>query len=309
MSNAVYPGLSRRDFLRASAVAAGALALPRWAGAAVNPAEPIIDMHGHVNYAGRTDDVFYEHQRRIGVTLTILLPSGVRSANHPGGSGENEAVRQVAAAHPGQFRFFSNEVTDHPEAPKVIEKHLKLGAIGIGEQKFRIDCDSPQSMRIAELAKEYNVPVILHFEHNLYNRHIERFHRVLERFPTVNFIGHAVAWWANIDKNAKQEDSYPTGPVTPGGITDRYLTEYPNCYADVSARSGYGAIIRDEAFYKDFLTRHQNKLLYGSDCSEGTGVVPTCFAAGTIAAIRRLAPSKAVERKILYENAKKLLKI
>jgi predicted TIM-barrel fold metal-dependent hydrolase len=164
-------------------------------------------------------------------------------------------------------------------------------------------------MKIAELAKEYNVPVILHFEHNLYNRHIERFHVMLEKFPTVNFIGHAVAWWANIDKNARQEDSYPLGPVTPGGLTDRYMTDYPNCYADVSARSGYGAIIRDEAFYKDFLVRHQNKLVYGSDCNEGTGVMPTCFAAGTIDAIRRLSPNKEVERKILYENAKKLLKI
>jgi predicted TIM-barrel fold metal-dependent hydrolase len=262
-----------------------------------------------VNYSGRTDDVFFEHQRRLGVTHTVLLPSGVRSASHPGGSGENEAVRQVALAHPGMFHFFSNEVTDKADAPKIIEKHLKLGAIGIGEQKFHIDCDSPQSMAIAELAKEYNVPVILHFEHNLYNRHIERFYKVLEKFPTVNFIGHAVAWWGNIDKNHRQEDSYPQGPVTPGGLTDRYLTDYPNCYADVSARSGYGAIIRDEAFYKDFLTRHQNKLVYGSDCSEGTGVMPTCFAAGTIDAIRRLAPSKEVERKVLYENAKKLLKI
>jgi uncharacterized protein len=300
---------SRRDFLRSSAVALGALSLPRGVSAATAEAEPIIDVHGHMNYANRTDDVFFEHQRRLGVTISVLLPSGVRGPGHPGGSGENEAVRQVALTHPGKFHFFSNEVTNHPDAPKIIEKHLKLGAIGIGEQKFRVDCDSPEFMRIAELAREYNVPVIQHFEHDLYNKHIERFHRVLEKFPTVNFVGHAVAWWGNIDKNHKQEDSYPTGPVTPGGITDRYLTDYPNCYADVSARSGYGAIIRDEAFYRDFLNRHQNKLLFGSDCSEGTGVVPTCFAAGTIAAIRRLSPSKEVERKILYGNAKKLYKI
>lgn len=302
--------VSRRDFLRTSVFAAGSLALARHLSAAgANAAEPIIDVHGHLSYSGRTDPVFLAHQKALGVTLTILLPSGVRNAGHPGGSGENEPARQFSLARPGEFLFFANEVTDHPEATKVIEKHLKLGAIGIGEQKFRIDCDSPGSIRIAELAREYNVPVILHFEHELYNKHIERFGKVLEKFPTVNFIGHAVAWWGNIDKNHDQKNSYPTGPITPGGITDRYLTDYPNCYADVSARSGYGAIARDEAFYRDFLIRHQNKLVYGSDCAETTGVAPSCFAANTIAAIRRLAPSKEVERKILYGNAKKLLKI
>ena len=272
-------------------------------------AEPIIDVHGHLNYSGRTDEAFLAHQNALGVTLTVVLPSGDRGATHPGGSGENEPARLFSLAHPGQYLYFANELADHPDAPKVVEAGLKKGAIGIGEQKFRVDCDSPHIMRLAEVARDYNVPMILHFEHELYNKHIERFHLVLEKFPTVKFIGHAVAWWGNIDKNHDQKSSYPTGPVTPGGLTDRYLTDYPNCYADVSARSGYGAIIRDEEFYKDFLKRHQDKIVYGSDCSETTGRAPSCFAANTIAAIRRLAPSKAVERKIFYENAKKLLRL
>jgi len=304
----LYP-VSRRDFIRTSAVAVGALSLPRSLRAASSSAEPIIDVHQHLGYSGRSDAVLFAHQRMLGVTTSILLPSGVRGGNHPGGSGENEPVRQVALARPGEYLFFSNEVTDHPDATKVIEKHLKLGAIGIGEQKFHVDCDSPQIMRIADLARDYQVPIIMHFEHDRFNRHIERFYRVLEKYPTVNFVGHAVAWWGNLDKNHDQKQSYPVGPVTPGGITDRYLTDYPNCYADISARSGYGAIIRDEVFYRDFLSRQQNKLLYGSDCSEGTGLAPACFAANTIAAIRRLSPSKAIERKILYENTKRLYKI
>ncbi len=31
---------------------------------------------------------------------------------------------------------------------------------------------------------------------------------------------------------------YPKGPVTPGGLTDRYLSDYPNLYGDLSAGSG-----------------------------------------------------------------------
>jgi predicted TIM-barrel fold metal-dependent hydrolase len=125
----------------------------------------------------------------------------------------------------------------------------------------------------------------------------------------VNFIGHAQAWWGNIHKNHDQTDNYPRGLVTPGGITDRYLSDYPNCYADLSAGSGYNAITRDEDRYREFIVRHQNKLVYGSDCSEATGRRPECVGANILAAIRRLTPNKAIERKILYENAKRLLKL
>jgi predicted TIM-barrel fold metal-dependent hydrolase len=97
--------------------------------------------------------------------------------------------------------------------------------------------------------------------------------------------------------------------VTPGGITDRYLSDYPNMYCDMSAGSGLGALLRDEDHTRAFLERHQDKFLYGSDCTDTIGRGPGCQGAQTIAAIRRLAPSKAIERKILFENAKKLFKL
>jgi len=50
-------------------------------------------------------------------------------------------------------------------------------------------------------------------------------------------------------------------------------------------------------------------LLFGSDCEDAVGSGPKCQGAQILAAIRRFAPNKAIERKILYENAKKLLKM
>ncbi len=279
------------------------------ARAATPERELIIDVHQHVQYSGRSDAVLLAHQRALGVTTSILMPSGDRGGEHKGGSGEHEAVVALCKAYPGEFVFFANEITDHPDAPKIIERQLRAGAIGIGEQKFRVDCDAPELWRIAEVAREFDVPILMHFQDNLYNRNIERFHRTLEKFPTVKFIGHATAWWAAMDKNYKPGTNYPTGPVVAGGITDRYLSDYPNCYADLSAGSGNGAIVRDEEHYRGFIQRHQDKLMFGSDCSEGTGRAPACFAARTLAAIKRLSPNKAVERKILYENAKRVLKM
>jgi predicted TIM-barrel fold metal-dependent hydrolase len=101
---------------------------------------------------------------------------------------------------------------------------------------------------------------------------------------------------------------YPKGPVTAGGLTDRLLTDYPNMYGDLSAGSGLSALMRDEAHAREFLAKHQNQLLYGSDCEDRVGAGPACSGAQCLAEVRRLA-SAEVARKILYGNAARLLKI
>ena len=311
--------LSRRQFLGASAAL---LFASRVKAADVKAAasEPIIDIHQHTHYHGRSDEDLIAHQKTMGVTLTVLLPAGstvIRPSTLDGKANGlqaecygNESVVNLAKAHPKEFLFFANEVPDLPEAKAELEMYLKLGARGIGEQKFGVDCDSVYIERVAEVAQDYGVPVLLHFQHETYNLRIERFHKTLERFPRVNFIGHAQTWWANVDKNhSDQTVLYPKGKITAGGITDRLLSDYPNMFGDCSAGSGLNALTRDAEFTLAFLERHQNKLVFGSDCEDTAGSGEKCQGAQIIAAIRRFAPSKAVERKILYENAKKLLKI
>lgn len=282
--------------------------------------EPIIDIHQHTNYSGRTDDQMLTHQRAMGITTTILLPSGrplsfgatyygVANGLQAKATG-NEACYNFAKAHPWEFIFGANEVPDLPGAIGEIEKYLKLGAPIIGEQKFGVECDSPEMQKIFELAQSYDVPVLMHWQYGMYNRGFERFHKVLKKYPKVNFIGHAQTWWANIDKDHNDQNVlYPTTKVTPGGLTDRLLSEYPNMYGDISAGSGLNAFLRDEDHARKFLDRHQDKLLYGSDCSDSVGHGSACQGAQTIQMIRRLSPSKNIERKVLYNNAKKLLRL
>ena len=102
---------------------------------------------------------------------------------------------------------------------------------------------------------------------------------------------------------------YPKGKVTPGGLTDRYLSDYPNMYGDLSAGSGLNSFTRDEDHARVFIQRHQNKLLFGSDCNDSDGHGSKCSGAQMIAAIRRLSPSKDVERKLLYRNARRVFRI
>jgi len=299
--------LSRREFLAGSAgflLAAKLGAEPKQQLSA----EPVIDVHQHTNYTGRTNAALIAHQNAMGVTMTILLPSG-RYYGLDAQCGGNDTVIALAKRHPESFRYFANEVADHPDAIKVIRWHLRRGAIGIGEQKFRVACDSVYLERLAGLAEEFHVPILMHFQHDRYNTGIENFHHTLEKFPKVNFIGHAQTWWANVDKAHSQPVLYPKTKVTPGGITDRLLSDYPNTYCDTSAGSGLNFQTRDEEHARAFLERHQDKLLFGTDCDDRVGSGPKCDGAQILAGIRRLASSKVVERKILYGNAKKLLRI
>ena len=223
----------------------------------------------------------------------------------------NEECYRFAQAHPNEFRFAANEVPDVEGATVEIEKYLKLGAVMIAEQKFGVECDSPEMQRIYQLAGHFRVPVLMHWQFGMYNHGFERFHKMLGKYPKVNFIGHAQTWWANVDKNHQdQAVLYPkTRPVTPGGITDRYLVDYPNMFGDLSAGSGLNALTRDEDFTRDFLKRHQDKLLFGSDCNDHVGSGEKCQGAQIIAAIRRLSANKNIERKLLYGNAKRVLRL
>lgn len=314
--------MNRRDFLTRSALTLIGARLSSGGSlrAATQQAEPIIDIHQHLGYSGRTDEAFLVHQRAIGATTTILLPAGrpaTRPSTHDGVANGlqakalgNDACERFVKAHRPAFLFGANDVPDFRNATREIERYLKRGAVVIAEQKFGVDCDSAEMQKIYTLARAYDVPVLMHWQFKMYNYGFERFHKMLEKFPRVKFLGHAQTWWANIDRNhTDQSVLYPKGPVTPGGLTDRYLGDYPNMFGDLSAGSGLNALTRDEQFTRDFLARHRDKLLFGSDCSDRDGGGPACLGANIIAAIRRLSGDRQIERKLLYENARTLFRL
>jgi predicted TIM-barrel fold metal-dependent hydrolase len=309
---------TRRDFLTTSALAAiGARAGE--AGASGAAAEPIIDIHQHLGYSGRADEALLRHQTTMGITTTVLLPAGrpVNTAStHEGVSNGlqaealgNEPCRAFARAHKDAYRFGANEVPDIAGAAKEIERYLAMGGVIIAEQKFGVECDSPEMQAIYALAQDHRVPVLMHWQYKMYNYGFDRFHKMLEKYPRVNFLGHAQTWWANVDKNYVDDakNLYPKGPIAAGGLTDRYLRDYPNMYGDLSAGSGLNALTRDEGFTREFIVRHQNKLVFGSDCSDSEGAGEKCIGSQTIATVRRLA-SPEIQRKLFSGNAKKVFR-
>src|SRR2546426_12532716 len=84
------------------------------------PAEPIIDIHQHTTYSGRPNDALFHHQKRMGVTQTILLPSGSpvdtpstlkgKANGLYAGAGPIDTVIPIVQSHPSEYFFFANEV-------------------------------------------------------------------------------------------------------------------------------------------------------------------------------------------------------
>jgi hypothetical protein len=67
------------------------------------------------------------------------------------------------------------------------------------------------------------------------------------------------------------------------------------------------ALLRDQAHAGEFLSRHRNQLLFGSDCDDAEGHGARCSGAHCLAALRKLMPDPAAFRQVAYGNAFRIL--
>jgi predicted TIM-barrel fold metal-dependent hydrolase len=296
--------IDRRTFLQAAMAIAAvqhasgqAAPVDEWGG-------PVLDIHLHLR---QTMDGNVNHLNGAGIAKAVLL-AGVNA---------EDRAKEVAAAHPGRFlRFASIDVTQ-PDATERLRAAAKNGAVGFGEIKSQVQAAGPEMQRLYALAADLDVPIIIHFQEvsqpgsqGTFNTGLKQFDAMLKAFGRTRFIGHADAFWANVSADYAEDTSYPKGPIKPGGVTDRFLGDYPNLYADMSANSGNNFLNRDPDFAAGFLERHQDKLMFGSDCPcpDGRGgTTGRCVARATLTALKKLA-SPAVFRKVTWANAGKLLK-
>ena len=276
---------------------------PQWGGS-------VLDIHLHPK---RDDDGEIKHMNGCGVTNAVIL----------GGAAQRDRIKSRIGKAPDRMKFFASMDVTQPDAIQMLHDAAKDGAIGFGELKSRIAADGPEMTKVYELAAELRIPVLLHFQDGpqgqTFNEGIQRFGAILKKHPNTTFIGHANSFWANISTEAPPDIAYPKGPVKRGGVTDKLLSDFPNLYGDLSANSGRNALARDPEFASDFLKRHQDKLMFGSDCpcTDGAGagqvskeplIAGKCVARETLTALKQLT-SPELFRKITWTNGTRLLKI
>lgn len=308
--------LQRRTFLKTIVPAAAAVKylaaqsdLP-WGG-------PVLDTHLHL----RADaDACFTHIKGCGVTNAVLLTRA---------SDEDRAKAEMEK-RPGCFVRSVGTDPAGADSERILRQALKNGAVSIGELKFHLALDSPEMRRVYEIAADLHVPVMMHiqiFPHFAgelpYNTGYTEFDKMLRAYPRTNFIGHGDLFWAHISADVPADRGYPSGPIRKGGLSDRWLSDFPNFYADMSANSGNNALSRDKDFSQGFITRHKDKLIFGSDCSctdgHGAGVsqgnnpeasrlAGKCVARETLGLLKGLT-SPEIFRAITYQNGVKLFKI
>ncbi|MEO8099875.1 MAG: amidohydrolase family protein [Acidobacteriota bacterium] len=304
--------LDRRNFLMAGAAGVSALALRgqtagEWGG-------PVIDIHHHWRRQVKSN---YDHLDGAGITRALILTDAPQDA-------------EAAAMPKDRFARFTSVNVQRADTldqnMDTLRKAVMAGSLGFGEMKSRVAADGPEMRRVYALAGELGVPVLIHFQEisqqlsvGTYNTGLDRLPALLKEFPKTLFIGHADNFWANISTEVPTDTAYPTGTVRRGGLSDRMLTDYSNLWADLAATSGRNALARDPEFAADFLKRHQDKVMFGSDCpcadGRGTGqtnplplIAGKCVARETLGALKGLCTPE-VFRKVTWGNATRLLKL
>jgi predicted TIM-barrel fold metal-dependent hydrolase len=307
--------MQRRTFLKSTVLAAAAPRLwpqtaPEWGG-------PVIDTHLHLR---RDADDCFTHMQGCGVTHAVLLTQ----------ANDEARAKQEMEKRPGRFARSVAYDPAQPDAVRVLHEALGAGAVSMGELKYHLALDSPEMRRVYDISAELQVPVMMHIQNFPhfpgelpYNTGYPQFDKILKAYPKTIFVGHADLFWAHISADVPTDRGYPNGPIEPGGLTDRFLSDFPNLYADMSANSGNNALSRDPAFTHDFLIRHRAKLIFGSDCNctdgHGGGVSQAnnpeaarlegkCVARATLELLKKSTTAE-IFRQLTWDNANRVFKL
>lgn len=305
---------SRRGFLLTGAAVAATAAVADdnpWGG-------PVVDCHHHLR---RPMEGNATHLDGCGVTHALVL-ARAEWTDH---------MLELRKAQPGRYlAWFAGTDITKPEAVNVLTQAVKSGAKGFGELKSHVEAAGPELQRLYALAAELDVPILVHFQEvphtpteGVFATGFKNFEAMLKKYPKTRFIGHADAFWANVSADYANQDAYPAGKIVRGGVTDKLLGDYANLFGDLSANSGNNALSRDPEFTAGFLKRHENKLIFGSDCAcadgKGGGVsqqnnpgasrlAGKCVARETLTILKKTV-SQAAFRKLTWENAHRVYRL
>ncbi len=329
MKNDFQP--SRRDFLSATGASLTAVGLSALStmfvpsgfvssGFAKEPLktegpEPrkLLDCHLHINHIDRSIEDTIRHMDATGTEKAFILPL---ETGEGGVLLRSETVLHAFHQYPERIIPFCQTDIRKPDCLERLQAYHKLGCRGVGEQKEHVPLDDPRVEAVIAFCDEVNWPITIHFQDGVkgYNQGLaEHLETYLKRYKKVRIIGHAQTWWANIsaDVPPAEKTLYPKGPVKPGGLLDRLLSEYPNLYADLSAGSGFGALSRDEEFTAGFFERHPNQLLFGSDCpcrdGQGGNFNGVCYSTQLQDFVNRIVTDPKIRENIFYNNAMRAL--
>jgi len=189
----------------------------------------------------------------------------------------------------------------------IIKEHQENGAKGFGEMLAGLAIDDPRLLAIYKACGRLGLPVMLHLDplRGIDQVGLPGLRHALKECADTIFFAHGPHWWAEISADMKPEHrgGYPKGPVKRTGMVERILKKFPNIYGDLSAGSGYNAVSRDPKFGPKFLERWQDRICFGTDYLQPRQRCPI------VEFIREVDISRKARRKIMHDNARRILKL
>ena len=259
--------------------------------------------------------------RQLNVEKAVLLP--LVSPEGQWAIMTNEDCFLAAKNDPAHFVWFCNvdprAGINDPESDLsyILEHYKALGAKGLGELTSNLYADDPKMENLFFHCVQCDMPVLIHISPKIgYNYGIideiglPRIEKELKKFPDLKLIGHSQPFWAEMSANLTEDmrNDYPKGKVEEGRLP-KLMREYGNLYCDLSARSGAYALMRDREYAARFLEEFADRILYGSDVCAATQTFQYDFDAFLDNMVEDGYLSMENYKKIVYENAKKLLKL
>lgn len=218
------------------------------------PDMKFIDVHVHAKPIGKGGlEVVSDWMDDRRIDKCIISP-----LDHKGSHAYTEEERQqmIAAFAPYAGRIYRmaliepDDYATAEEAAAYLKKEKADGAVAMGEHYGRdLMFDDPKNLLLYKACELADLPIMFHIDQNknMVTKGMPEVDRVLQKFPAVDVVAHA-HWWRQYGN----------------GSCDRQLSRYPNLYADVSV-SGYKQFNRDPKKAREFIIKHQDQILFGTD--------------------------------------------
>ena len=149
------------------------------------------------------------------------------------------------------------------------------GAKGVGELQANLYIDDKRMLNLFYHCEKSNMPVTIHFGKFgegcgvADDLGLPRLEKVLEQFPKLKILGHAMPFWAEISGDVTEENRNlcPKGKIEKEGRVAQLLRKFPNLLCDISANSGLNALTRDPEYAYSFIDAFYERIYFATDIS------------------------------------------
>lgn len=260
----------------------------------------------------------------LGVEKGLVLPGGATSECLTNIMSPRE-VRAMVSKYSDTIGWYFASIdprnlmnSDQTDFTLLMMHYKAMGARGISELTANMYLDDPKMLNFFKYCEKCEMPVILHFGKPgvgygvLDDLHLPRLDKVLTMFPKLIIMGHSMAFWAEFGDDVTEENrhDYFTSPIRKPGVVFDLMRRHKNLVADLSAMSGYSALMRDTELTYRFFDEFQDNIVYATDIAMSNWIdMPQANLSRFLdEAVESGKISQSVYEKICRGNALRILK-